>query len=264
MRRHHRHRHAFTLVELLVVIGIIAVLIAVLLPALSSARRAALRTKCLSNMRSLEIAHHMYMNENRGWFIQVGLGHGGAHADEETAWVNTLRRYFGTTLVARSPVDESPHWGPHPYGSAIPGAPTDQRRRASYGVNNFLVDPGNGQNPYGPAPAGFTGDWPGGDGKAYNRAGRVRRHWATVHFLVMAFQGPFAGSDHPHVDNWVGHPDPPRIAASQVEIHAHGGPRASWKSVGVWGFLDGHAEVRRFEDVFTDGKRNSFDPRVAR
>src|SRR4051812_21094983 len=44
---------AFTLVELLVVIGIIAILVAVLMPALAKVREHGYRTKCLANMRSL-------------------------------------------------------------------------------------------------------------------------------------------------------------------------------------------------------------------
>ncbi len=58
----------FTLVELLVVIGILAVLIAILLPALNTARRAAVRTQCLTQVRGIALAMQFYANDNKNWF----------------------------------------------------------------------------------------------------------------------------------------------------------------------------------------------------
>ena len=67
-------RRAFTLVELLVVISIVAVLIALLLPVLSGARRKATQVACLSNLRQFGAALFAYAGENRGWFPAAASG----------------------------------------------------------------------------------------------------------------------------------------------------------------------------------------------
>ena len=58
----------FTLVELLVVIGVIGVLAGMLLPALANAREQARKAKCMSNLRQISIALSIYRDDNNGYF----------------------------------------------------------------------------------------------------------------------------------------------------------------------------------------------------
>jgi prepilin-type N-terminal cleavage/methylation domain-containing protein/prepilin-type processing-associated H-X9-DG protein len=99
-------RRAFTLVELLVVIGIIALLISILLPALQSARKQAMTAKCLSNLRTIGQALQLYANENNGfWPVaehinSVGAGAGNAKwpvpAPRNDPWARFLMKYMTT------------------------------------------------------------------------------------------------------------------------------------------------------------------------
>jgi len=244
----------FTLVELVLVVAIIALLVAILLPAMQAARHAARTARCLANVRSLQQAHLSYATDNRGLFADVALPHGGL-GDPEKSFVTTLRPWFDNPDVLHSPLDRSPHW---PTSAGGDGTPVPQSggalRQTSYGMNNYL------SRQYSPAAA--IDPAAGAD-----RMSRVPSPASTVMVLFMAEEGPFSGSDHPHVEEWwvsgAMADLPPIQASSQVAIGAAGGKPKSWDARSNWGFLDGHVETMPFGDVYLTNEINRFDPAVA-
>src|SRR5690349_16071176 len=95
-----RKRTAFTLVELLVVIGIIAILVALLLPSLNKARKAANRLACLSNMRQIKIGVNFYCRDFNGWLPITSYDFSG---NFQPVWSGVVAHYLKVPYYTEYP-----------------------------------------------------------------------------------------------------------------------------------------------------------------
>jgi prepilin-type N-terminal cleavage/methylation domain-containing protein/prepilin-type processing-associated H-X9-DG protein len=98
--------HAFTLVELLVVIGIIALLISILLPALGKARRQANTAKCMSNLRQITMAFTMYCGDNKGVIVNP-VEYDASFKPTTVFWHQRLSYYMNKRQARGSIVNQS-------------------------------------------------------------------------------------------------------------------------------------------------------------
>lgn len=98
----------FTLVELLVVIGIIALLISILLPSLNKARMAAKEVACMSNLRQLGLSFHMYAMNNHGTLPEAFYYNNPGGWNE--GWAHRLFPLLKSVKVFTCPTDPEEIW----------------------------------------------------------------------------------------------------------------------------------------------------------
>lgn len=189
---------AFTLVELLVVISIMAMLMAILLPSLSAAREQAKQIICCSNIRQLFLANSGYAVENDGFYVIAA----------QDIWGPNLHRWHGIRTSVNKPFD--PLKGPlvaYLADGKVKKCPSFVRYLEMAGQNGGGFEAGNGGYGYNDEYiGGRSGLYGMSEGSKHSaRDVNVRRPAETVMFTDCAFrQG--AGNNSTFIEYSFAHP----------------------------------------------------------
>ncbi|MHB0946595.1 MAG: prepilin-type N-terminal cleavage/methylation domain-containing protein [Sedimentisphaerales bacterium] len=205
-----KKRNAFTLVELLVVISIIAVLLAILMPSLKKAREQAKKVVCSGNMRQMGVALQCYMQEND---CHLPVGHSCNVDDSNQYWLKVLCKYLRQDLLFQCSADTAKDfvdWN-------RPLAEQTGRRWSSFAING-LLEPQQG----------------------YDSLKKIKKPQYCVYVCEKPSTPNWASVDHIHPDKWLGNIS---LAKANVAYNRHLG-----KSNYL--FADGHSQTFEIEKTY--------------
>jgi prepilin-type N-terminal cleavage/methylation domain-containing protein/prepilin-type processing-associated H-X9-DG protein len=240
---------AFTLVELLIVIGILAVLISIVLPALGVARRHANAVKCMANLRTLGQALALYSQDTA--YYPTALATNGSNGYAVAVWPTKLRHYFhGGRQAFRCPErDERFEWSAAEPINAAGVAPADFTGYG-YEVGEPLLALSLNLFSYGYNGAG-TSDWTSAPGLGMGREVKAALVRAPSDMIAIADSHGADGPGHYNLIlvPFVGSEGPPGT------IH-FGGPNVL--------FCDGHVQRYSVADIVLPSDPNLSDPNQKR